>query len=144
MNGESVMCRKQHASLIALLIFLCLLQATASAQPESKSKAPTIELKPTHILDVHVSPASLSFSADGKTIASAAEDGLKLWDVKSGKDLNRFAVEFRGFGGILVDFSPDGTVLAVAAPDGTVHLLNTGSGKELHRIAPPPDEPTTR
>lgn len=219
------MSRKQRMSLLVLAVFFCLLQETASAQQEPKSKVPTVELQPKHILNVHVSPASLRFSADGKrfaaadfdgqavrvwdtrtwkqvarlsegggpavlspdgrtiafaetdirildvesgklvqtlsghrrpiesarfspdgkTIASAAEDGLKLWDVKSGKDLSRFSVEFRDFGGILVDFSPDGTVLAVAAPDGTVHLLNTGSGKELHRIAPPPDDhPTTR
>jgi WD40 repeat protein len=62
---------------------------------------------------------ALAFSADGHSLATVtAEDGVRLWDVATGK-LQReypYPVEFRGAGmpACMPDFSPDGRWLAIA------------------------------
>jgi hypothetical protein len=80
---------------------------------------------------------ALSFSPDGKLIASAswaASDGLKLWDVTTGKDLKRFAEDLAADE---IAFAPDGATLAVATPDALVHLLDVATGKELRLLRLP-------
>ncbi|HBL10649.1 MAG TPA: type IV secretion protein Rhs [Cyanobacteria bacterium UBA11162] len=65
---------------------------------------------------------SLSFSPDGKTIASTGEDGvIKLWD-RSG----RLVLSIKGdeLGINRIRFSPDGQLIASAGDDGTVKLWN--------------------
>jgi WD40 repeat protein len=78
----------------------------------------------------------LTFSPDGKTIAATDyNDDLKLWDVETGKDLDRFKTKPKGPGkGAHLAFSPDGSTLAVAPEDGSVHLLNVSKGEEIRRF----------
>jgi WD40 repeat protein len=73
---------------------------------------------------------SVSFSPDGKTLASGSLDKtVKLWDVGTGKELNTLKGhldEVRS-----VSYSPDGKTLASASYDRTVKLWDVVTGKEL-------------
>src|SRR5262249_4081463 len=60
---------------------------------------------------------SVAFSADGKTLASGGAEGVRVWDVATGKQLRMW----RGFATPVwsVAFSPDGGTLAAAElPNG--------------------------
>ena len=85
--------------------------------------------------------ASLSFSPDGKTIASTgAESAVLFWDVASGREAfpqpgHRSAIR------ALVISPADGTVFT-GGSDGTIRQWAPGSGRELGiiaRFASPPD-----
>jgi RNA polymerase sigma factor (sigma-70 family) len=69
--------------------------------------------------------ASVTFSPDGKTLASGSLEGtVKLWDMATGKE--RAAVK----GYPAVAFSPDGKILATGSRDNTVKLWDSTTGKE--------------
>ena len=64
---------------------------------------------------------NVSFSPDGRTVASANKDGtVTVWDVSESDSL----VSFIGHGSVVneVAFSPDGRTIASASTDGTVLL----------------------
>ena len=66
---------------------------------------------------------SISFSPDGKTLASASGDKtVRLWDVAAGKAIKTLL----GHQGQVrsISFSPDGKTLASASYDKTVMLWN--------------------
>jgi WD40 repeat protein len=75
----------------------------------------------------------VTFSPDGKMLASAASDGVRLWEASTGKQLRHF----RGgsgisnhpwFGGTLT-FSPDGKTIALAR--NWLYVWDIASGKEI-------------
>lgn len=71
----------------------------------------------------------LAISPDGKTLATASQDGTaKLWDLGTGT----LRHTFRGHTGEVncVAFSPDGKTLATASDDRTVKFWDLASGKE--------------
>ena len=82
--------------------------------------------------------SSVSYSPDGKTLASASYDKtVKLWDVVTGKELKTlYGHQDFVFS---VSFSPDGKTLASASADNTVILWNfhlnkgTGQKKSSHK-----------
>jgi hypothetical protein len=78
----------------------------------------------------------LTFSADGKLLAEASpnEESVKLWDVATGKDLDRFPAKLKA---AEVAFAPDGKTLAVATEDGFVHLIDVARGEEVRQLSPP-------
>ena len=66
---------------------------------------------------------SVSFSPDGKTVASASDDKtVKLWDVASGQEIKTLSRHQSYVNS--VSFSPDGKTLASASSDKTVKLWN--------------------
>src|SRR5262249_55603014 len=76
---------------------------------------------------------SVSFSPDGKRLASASADRtVKVWDATSGQQ----ARTLQGHTGTVssVAFSPDGKRLASASQDGTVKVWDATSGQEALTI----------
>jgi len=72
---------------------------------------------------------SVTFSPDGKTIATASGDGtIKLWE-PNGKELQSIQADSYGVYGIR--FSPDGQTLASAGADNTIKLWSK-QGRLLH------------
>jgi WD40 repeat protein len=81
---------------------------------------------------INVSAASVSFSPNGKTLASAGRDRLvHLWDVETGKPMGAFEGHKNPLCAVV--YSPDGKLLASGDVQSTVRIWNT-EGKELHTI----------
>jgi len=81
---------------------------------------------------------ALAFSADGKTLATAAgEPSLfgeaKLWRAEDGKLLHAF----KGHGDALysIAISPDGKTLATGSYDQKIKLLSIATSNELHTLS---------
>ncbi len=83
----------------------------------------------------HTGPViSVTWSPDGKTLASASGDNtIRLWDPASGKTLRTLI----GHTGPIwsVTWSPDGKMLASAGEDKTIRLWDPASGSALRSIA---------
>ncbi|QZZ22929.1 WD40 repeat domain-containing protein [Leptothermofonsia sichuanensis E412] len=118
-------------TLDALLESFKLVERTEQLTPEATSplnansllQQALFEVSEQNRLSRHNSVvAGVSFSPDGKTIASASWDGtVKLWS-REGRELHTLKGHTAGVSS--VHFSPDGRTLASASWDGTVKLWN--------------------
>jgi WD40 repeat protein len=71
---------------------------------------------------------SVAFSPDDKLVAAAHQDGIKVWEMGSGKLLRAIA-EQMGPGSL--DISPDGKILAAALGRPAVQLWDIATGKRV-------------
>lgn len=72
---------------------------------------------------------SIAFSPDGKTLASGAVDGIKIWDTLTGKE----QIILRSSSTYSVAFSPCGQTVVSGSADGT-KIWDSKTGKNLITI----------
>ena len=72
---------------------------------------------------------ALAFSADGKTLASTHNKGIKLWDITTGSELRTL----KGDIGICytLAFSADSNILASGSHDGTILVWDVATGSQV-------------
>jgi WD40 repeat protein/energy-coupling factor transporter ATP-binding protein EcfA2 len=77
---------------------------------------------------------SVSFSADGKTLASGSlDETIKLWNVETGAEIRTLSGHTSGV--MSVSFSADGKTLASGSTDKTIKLWNVETGAEIRVLS---------
>jgi WD40 repeat protein len=71
---------------------------------------------------------AVAFSPDGATLASAAGQTIKLWDVATGRERRR--LKGHGHDVYTLSFTPDGTALLSGGGDRSVRLWDVASGRQ--------------
>ncbi len=74
---------------------------------------------------------SLAYSPDGRYLIAGGADSLRLWDAKTGEEVDR---KLKEPWVQAVSFSPQGHVVATAGMFKTIRLVEIADGKELHKF----------
>ena len=72
---------------------------------------------------------SVSFSPDGRTLASGEVGGIKLWDVATGENIAILRGHTIGVNS--VSFSSDGRTLASGGANVTIYLWDVATGENI-------------
>ena len=129
------------ASLAGTLMSIMGLRSAASSKKTAKAGIAlnAIVLLPLLILTVAnlVGPQqsilqSITFSPDGKILATGWQKEIHLLDVETGKRIQTLMGHTDSV--TFLDYSPDGKTLASSSYDGTVKLWDVSTNKELHSI----------
>jgi WD40 repeat protein len=83
-----------------------------------------------HSLDIRTLPA---FQQDGKRIAGASKEWIKIWDVDTGDELAVIDLETRADDFVLLSFHPDGKRIAGASKEW-IKIWDIDTGIELLNI----------
>ena len=116
-------------SFLLIVLFICL--AFWPVLPSFSVVAPD-----DISLEGHTKPiTSLSFSADGKRLASGSMDGsVRIWDAKTGSQLLTMEGHHAGVGRVL--FSENGRGVVSADVTGTIKVWSTKTGAEIWNYTP--------
>jgi WD40 repeat protein len=79
---------------------------------------------------------SVAFSPDSRLLATAALNGIRLWNAETGQPISASLNADPGGAVSGVAFSRDGRLLATADADGTVRLWNPSTGQAAGRPIP--------
>jgi WD40 repeat protein/serine/threonine protein kinase len=92
---------------------------------------PGHRLRSVHLTTCPLTPDSVAFSPDGKTLAIGVWNGpgVALWDTRTERIRASLMGHRDGISGAA--FSPDGKTLATASWDGTIRLWQVSTGSEL-------------
>ncbi len=98
-----------------------------------------IKILTGHTSNIH----TIAFSPDGKYLASGSETELlgkakkdntvRLWNVKSGKEVHRFVGHTKGVSKVV--FSPDGQLVASIGEDRNIFFWDTKKGEKARSLA---------
>lgn len=127
-------------------IALGLLAFALPAVAQDSGEADWTAAEMQHEIELEESVTQLAFSPDGALLASAGESSLKLWEVASGRLLQRLdghrSPEIDGPLPVTgLAFSPDGSVLASTSwnpgvvPDASLKLWDPATGEPLQALA---------
>jgi WD40 repeat protein/DNA-binding SARP family transcriptional activator len=75
---------------------------------------------------------SVAFSPDGRQVLAAADEGMWLWETKTGSLVR----EWRDLKQVVrLAFSPDGRYIATTGMDGAARILDVSTGKVIHQYS---------
>ena len=108
-------------------------QASSQAKTQESRPPATLPPEPLNKKEVAFSRhddviPSVAFSPDGKRLASAGNNWVKITDLETGKELLKLK-NSRGMSFFSVAYSPDGRTLASGGYDRSIRLWNVNTGK---------------
>jgi RNA polymerase sigma factor (sigma-70 family) len=130
--------RMRHREAVSSVVFLSDGQhlATAGGDGWIRIWQPTDGKETLRLGDGKGQPAAIALSPDGKVLAEANGEVLRLWDARTGKELRRIPCETVQHHPLPLVFAPDGAALATVAKDHSIRLYQAATGKETLTLPP--------
>jgi WD40 repeat protein len=117
-------------------------ETTSTSVPATDTPVPSPTPESVHkLFELDGSPGpvwSLAWSPDGRMLASAGFDQVKLWDAQTRKKLGTLQGHTDDVWGVA--WSPDGRILAARQWNGVVYLWNAKTGEQVGSLVSNPKE----